>query len=110
MALPKQYSPADFLNLLHEDCDESLPLAIVGMIRESQDGDSESFEFSATMRCGDWEEVPIAIVEEIEILGTSSCGDHQHERAVVYFRASDEEEVNIYKSLIRMVTSDERRT
>jgi hypothetical protein len=50
---------------------------VIGMVKKSE-GQDETIEFAAGMKCSGWVTTPIELIENVEMIQTVPCGDHSH--------------------------------
>ncbi|WP_146616024.1 hypothetical protein [Nonomuraea aridisoli] len=93
----KSRSPLEFLDGLR-DGSLATQVEIYGMVDKSEDGNDDEIRFSQD--CTSWIPIPIAMIEEIEPLGTSPCKDHAHHIARISFGEPQSDEAKVLARLV----------
>jgi hypothetical protein len=75
----------------------AVPVQVAGMIRAAEEN-SDSIQ--VTRDCSSWVSIPASMIEEINLLGTMKCKDHNHHVASIRFKEPQSEEGAVYARLI----------
>ena len=76
MAKTTTYSGEEFIKALSED-KFSTPVELEGIAKPAG-ADGKAFMFSTGTDCGTWIQIPLDIVQNIELIRVISCKDHTH--------------------------------
>jgi hypothetical protein len=74
------------------------PIYFIGMVKKLSDNE-EHFLFSQEGNCEGWIKVPVASVQDVEILDMVSCTDHQHPLVVLHIKQPQSEEALLFLAL-----------
>lgn len=95
------FTAKEFLAKLAKD-DFARPLTLTGMVKANEDAADELL-FVAGTRCANWTSVPTNLIDNVEVLGTVSCGDHSHHRVTLTFKAPKSPEAATFAALLSAV-------
>jgi hypothetical protein len=65
------------------------PIVLFGLAKGSGDN-PDALLFSHGTRCGDWVEVPLSQIEQVEVLKTVRCRDHSHPLVQIHLKLPDD--------------------
>jgi hypothetical protein len=92
------YAPEEFVAKLKAGGLDA-PLAFVGMAKEAQD--DQHLLFASGTACEQWIEVPLALVERVELGGMVPCRDHSHPLVKLELKEPESEEARLFAALAR---------
>jgi hypothetical protein len=94
------YSPREFLAKLRED-DFKSTFHITGMVKSFDEEDDSRILFAVGTDCANWIEIPVSMIEKIELVEVAACKDHTHPLVNLYFADPTTEEAQLFASLAR---------
>jgi hypothetical protein len=105
MAEPKKFTGAEFVKALSEKT-LAEPIVLEGMAKQ-EDGNTNSFMFSVGTSCTSWVQIPLDIVENIELLRVVGCKDHTHPFIKLYLKEPPTENsfANLFTSFVKKMTA-----
>lgn len=98
----KQYTPAEFIEKLKGETDQSKPLVFVGMLKAAEDDQHLMFANGAS--CAHWTPVPVERIEGIEWISEVACKDHSHPLVKMTLKPPASEEAMMYASLAQSIS------
>lgn len=92
------FKPQEFVDKLRRN-ELTAPLTLTGIVKEAAD-DSTHLLFAFGTRCESWTSLPLDVIERIELLEHSTCGDHSHPLVHVTLKTPPSPEIAAFASLL----------
>src|SRR5713101_3516495 len=93
----------EFFQRLQED-KLSPPVRLIGMVKKPAEGQS-AIAFAFGTRCALWVNVPLDLIEKVEVLKTQPCGDHNHPLVKLFLAPPVSSEGRIFYGLLEGLVS-----
>lgn len=94
------YTPEDFVAQLKSgEIEASTPFALMGMVKEA--GDSQHLLFASGTDCDTWTELPLSMIESIEVRDVVPCRDHTHPVVKLQLKEPGSDEARAFASLAK---------
>lgn len=100
------FSADDFVKALNSEQGILPParsLTLIGMVKPSGAANDVLF-FSPGTSCSPWIPVPVKLIEKVDHLGQSDCGNHQHELVRIHFKPIGNTEASVFARLLQAQT------
>ena len=99
-AQPKTFKPDEFVAKLKSgDLGVGAPLSLLGMVKDAED--DRHLMFAGGTDCETWTEVPLDMIESIELRDVVPCRDHSHPFVKLYLEEPESEEARMFASLAK---------
>jgi len=95
----QSFTADEFLDRLRRD-DISPSVVLYGMVKPAEDSD-DYLLFAHGYICKDWFRVPVSSIENISVLSTVPCDDHEHPFVLLVLKQPETDEGRLFASLVR---------
>jgi hypothetical protein len=93
------YAPEEFVEKLRTDDFDAPPLTFVGMAKPGRD--DRHLLFASGTDCEEWTELPLEVIERVEVGELVSCRDHAHPLVKLHLKQPGSEEASAYAALAK---------
>lgn len=86
------------------------PLHLVGMVKASVGGETDSVLFAPGGSCASWTPVPVKMIQSVEHLGKVPCRDHEHDHVRLHVKPPTTDEGRVLAAVLRQIETAGMRT
>lgn len=95
-----------FFSMLQQDKLDA-PFSLSGMVKKPE-GKEKSLPFAIGTHCRDWVNIPLHLIEAVEVIGKVPCKDHAHTLVKLYFKDPGHAEAKVFFSLLKVLSENSK--